>query len=183
MVLSLNHEYIVRAHGNFEVMDLTVLVQDLCQGGDLHGKLAETKVLGMPEDEVARWMLQVLEVFDYLYGEMGLVHRDLKPENIVLDGEGNAKVVDFGFSFYLSEGCQMAGAPGYWTPEVEAFKEYGKEIDVFSFEVMIRRLLRCTGFSVAPASPLHRPKGEKLCDENEHSGSEGGRRLHERELK
>lgn len=34
-----------------------------------------------------------------------------------------------------------AGTPGYWAPEVEAFKAYGKEIDVFSFGVMVRRLL------------------------------------------
>lgn len=69
-------------------------------------RLKETNVLGLPEDDVARWMFQVLEAFIYLHEEKGLVHRDLKPENIVLDGEGNVRVVDFGFAFYLSEGRQ-----------------------------------------------------------------------------
>lgn len=33
MVLSLDHKYVVRAHKTFNIMDLMVLVQDLCQGG------------------------------------------------------------------------------------------------------------------------------------------------------
>ncbi|KAG0271752.1 hypothetical protein BGZ96_005646, partial [Linnemannia gamsii] len=99
----------------------------------LHRKLVnhlkETDVLGLPEDEVARWMFQVLEAFIYLQEEKNLVHRDLKPENIVLDGEGNVKVIDFGLAFYLGVKRAKAGSQGYWAPEVEVSKKIRKGID------------------------------------------------------
>ncbi|KAG0270534.1 hypothetical protein BGZ96_006291, partial [Linnemannia gamsii] len=116
-------------------MDMTILVQELCSGGDLHRKLVdhaeETDVLGLPEAEVAKWMFQVVEAFIYLHEVKGLVHRDVKPGNIVLDGEDNVKVIDFGLAYYLSKRRQktQAGTQGYWAPEVEASKKYGKEID------------------------------------------------------
>lgn len=54
-----------------------------------------------------------------------IVHRDLKPENIIveelLDGELNAKIIDFGTSKKVSYNekmkCKM-GTPYYIAPEV-----------------------------------------------------------------
>ncbi|KAG0271676.1 hypothetical protein BGZ96_005683, partial [Linnemannia gamsii] len=135
MALTLNHKHVIRAHESFDIMDMTILVQELCPGGDLHRKLMnhveETNLLGLPEDEVSKWMFQVVEAFIYLHEVKGLVHRDLKPENIVLDGEDNVKVIDFGLSYYLGEKRQKAraGTQGYWAPEVEVSKKYRKEID------------------------------------------------------
>ncbi|KAG9065333.1 Serine/threonine-protein kinase 32A [Linnemannia hyalina] len=123
---TLSHPYIVQSHRSFEVGNLTILVLDLYEGGDLHAKLACSRVngqkSGLPEAEVSR---------------------DLKPANVLLDDRGNARVADFGFSFYLSDDLMTcrAGTPGFCAPEVLAKKNYGEEIDVFSYGVMVRQLL------------------------------------------
>ncbi|KAG9065332.1 Cell cycle serine/threonine-protein kinase cdc5/MSD2 [Linnemannia hyalina] len=144
---TLSHPYIVQSHRSFEVGELTILVLDLYEGGDLHAKLErrllKENILGLPEADVSKWMWQVLEACLYLHNELGLVHRDLKPANVLLDDHGNARVADFGFSFYLSDDLMTgrAGTPGFCAPEVLAKKKYGEEIDVFSYGVMVRQLL------------------------------------------
>ncbi|KAF9548843.1 hypothetical protein EC957_005516 [Mortierella hygrophila] len=144
---TLHHQHIIQSHESFEVGDLTILVLDLYEGGDLFEKLADRliaeNIFGLPEDDVSRWMWQVLEAFIYLHDDLGVVHRDLKSSNILLDAQGNARVADFGFSFFLSQGLKnvCAGTPGFCAPEVIAREPYGQEVDVFSFGVMVRQLL------------------------------------------
>ena len=44
---------------------------------------------------------------DFLHEVAGVIHRDIKPENIMLDGDGNAKLVDFGVCLVLDGGGDL----------------------------------------------------------------------------
>ena len=57
-----------------------------------------------------------------------MAHRDLKPENLLLDENNNIKVIDFGLSNSMKDGCSLTtacGSPNYAAPEVIAGTSYG----------------------------------------------------------
>jgi serine/threonine protein kinase len=48
-------------------------------------------------DKLQRLSAQVYDVIKYMHW-LGFIHADLKPENVMIDEEGNAKAIDFGFA-------------------------------------------------------------------------------------
>ena len=72
--------------------------------------------------------------------ERGVVHRDLKPSNILVDGQGRAKVADFGLARSarsasdLSQAGELLGTPFYMAPEQwEDPQRVDTRTDVYSF--------------------------------------------------
>lgn len=76
-------------------------------------------------------------------------HRDLKPENLLLvskNDDADLKLCDFGFAArvpadggnVLTEQC---GTPGYIAPEILQGIPYGKQVDMWSFGVIVYILM------------------------------------------
>ena len=72
---------------------------------------------------------------------MGHLHRDLKPDNILLDGDGVAKISDFGLScLHTSKSLndEHTGGTGtlrWMAPEVAQHRPYSYPADVYSFAI------------------------------------------------
>ena len=85
--------------------------------------------------------------------------RDLKPENCLLDADGHLLLTDFGLSKVAVDGgyrCRsMTGTLEYMAPEVILQKQYGPEVDWWSFGILAFDLL--TG-----ASPFYANNDAKI---------------------
>ena len=77
----------------------------------------------------------------------GLVHRDVKPQNVLLNGNGTAKVTDFGIARSLDVGKGVTqtgtvlGTSDYIAPEQAQGQSVGERTDVYSLGIVLYELL------------------------------------------
>lgn len=156
LTAALDHPGIVRIHSGGELSGLSYLAYELIEGAQ---PLRLTRGEGALEEFLGR-LREVAEAVSYAH-ERGVVHRDLKPENVLVDGEGKAKVADFGLAWSqevenLTLSGAFAGTPAYMAPEalLEPGSDLGKAstADVWSLGAMLYEAL--TGRLPFPASSL-----------------------------
>ena len=68
---------------------------EFLEGETLASRQARVKTFDEPA--VVRIMKQCTSALGAAH-EQGLVHRDIKPENVLVDGNGRAKIADFGIA-------------------------------------------------------------------------------------
>jgi eukaryotic-like serine/threonine-protein kinase len=79
--------------------------------------------------------------------EHGVVHRDVKPQNVLLNGDGRAKVTDFGIarSLDVDHGMTLTGTvigtSSYIAPEQASGRSVDERTDIYSLGVVIFELL------------------------------------------
>jgi serine/threonine-protein kinase len=77
----------------------------------------------------------------------GLVHRDVKPQNVLLNGDGDAKVTDFGIARSLdvqrglTQTGTVLGTSDYIAPEQAQGMHVDEQTDVYSLGVVLYELL------------------------------------------
>ncbi len=108
-IAALNNPHIIHIHDIFEENGTAYYVMDYLSGGSLSdlvqrdGVLAEATALG--------YIRQVADSLSYIHAR-NINHLDIKPSNVLIDGNGNAVVIDFGLSKRYDEtGSQTSTTP------------------------------------------------------------------------
>jgi len=90
--------------------------------------------------------LEIARALSFAHGH-GLVHRDVKPQNVLLNGDGGAKVTDFGIARSLDVEHSMTqtgtvlGTSNYIAPEQANGRPVGAQTDVYSLGIVLYEML------------------------------------------
>ncbi|MBX3619979.1 MAG: protein kinase [Rhizobacter sp.] len=140
-VSRLNHPHIVPVFEGDVHQQRPYLVFEYVPGRTLTAHLRARGAL--PVREAVEMMVGVLDALELAHGA-GVVHRDLKPSNILVDGNGRARVMDFGIAARLHDPThtqQVVGTPGYMSPEATHGLPPSPGMDVFSAGLVLAEML------------------------------------------
>jgi eukaryotic-like serine/threonine-protein kinase len=99
----------------------------------------------LPIGQALEIALQIGRALSFAH-EHGLVHRDVKPQNVLLNGDGRAKVTDFGIARTVDvDGMTttgvVLGTSHYISPEQASGEHVDAESDVYSLGAVVYELL------------------------------------------
>jgi len=140
-VSRLNHPHIVPVFEADVHQQQPYLVFEYVPGRTLTAHLRARGAL--PAREAVEMMVGVLDALQVAHAA-GVVHRDLKPSNILVDGNGRARVMDFGIAARMQDPAnqqQVVGTPGYMSPEATHGMKPSPGMDVFSAGLVLAEML------------------------------------------
>ena len=137
------HPHIVEVYDVGEHDALPYIVMEYVRGETLKQVIDEEGPFD--PDDVSALLEQIGSALDYAHAR-GVVHRDVKPQNILVDGEGLAKVADFGIAkaitdSNLTETGTGIGTVHYLSPEQANGLMATPSSDVYSLGVVAFEML------------------------------------------
>src|SRR5580765_1974948 len=147
-----SHKNVCRVYDIGETNGRHFLSMEYIKGEELSSLLR--RIGSLPIDKSIQLARQICAGLNAAH-DVGVLHRDLKPANIMIDGEGNARILDFGLaglSEELPEGELAAGTPAYMAPEQLAGQEQTTRTDVYSLGLVLYELF--TGKKAFEAATL-----------------------------
>ncbi|KAM3146326.1 hypothetical protein pb186bvf_001671 [Paramecium bursaria] len=141
--MKMDHKNIVKLLDAQEDKKTTVMVLELCDGGDLEHFL-ESHGGHLSEQVAQEVLLQMMCGFKEIT-DKGYIHRDIKPANLFMKGD-LFKIADFGFA------CQAdikgkkkldvcCGTPLYMAPQLLENMEYTSKCDIWSIGIIAYELI------------------------------------------
>lgn len=137
----LDHPHVVHLRTFLEDKDNVYLILEYCERGTLFSYARSLKH-PMDEDEAFIYFFQTCLGIEYLHSN-DVIHRDLKPENLLMDGQGNIKICDFGWSAVKEQNMRetLCGTIDFMAPEILRGSKYDKEVDIWSLGVLLYELM------------------------------------------
>jgi len=142
VMVKLDHPFVCKLVNTFQdeacIYMLLQFVQggellNLIQGGDAYG--------GLPESAAKFFAAGILEGLTHMH-QRQIVYRDLKPENVLLDRDGYAVIVDFGFSKIVSDKTYtFCGTPLYLAPEIILSRGHDRGVDYWALGCLVYEML------------------------------------------
>jgi eukaryotic-like serine/threonine-protein kinase len=142
-VASLGHPNICTLYAYGEIEGRPYIVLEYLPGGSLEDRLTPGRPLA--DEETHRIAAEIAAGLAHAHARH-LVHRDLKPANVLFDGEGRAKIADFGIA-RIGDGSGLTatgtvfGTAAYISPEQAAGETATEASDVYAFGVVLFRML------------------------------------------
>ena len=141
-------EHLVHSEGYGFISGNPFIVMEFCSKGDLRPYADNSSSVEFVKEKA----IEMIKGMKDLHAN-GKIHRDLKPENVLIDGNGRAKLTDFGISGHkneritirdgLGKPLQVFGTYAYLPPEqlrrVKDTKVF--TLDIYSFGVVIYELI------------------------------------------
>src|SRR3954454_19253433 len=144
MAAGLSHHNIVTVIDRGEHEDRQFIVFEYVAGDNL--KEVVDREGPLPVERVLTLGIQIATALAFAH-EHGLVHRDVKPQNVLLNGDGSAKVTDFGIARSLdvqhgmTQTGTVLGTSDYIAPEQAQGQTVSAQTDVYSLGVVLYELL------------------------------------------
>src|ERR1700754_630303 len=142
-VAQLSHPHIVGVIDYGEDQGRPYIVLEYVEGETLKERIRR---LGrLPVDEAIAYAIEIARALGAAHGR-GIVHRDVKPQNVLIDGEGSAKVTDFGIARTLDqEGLtadgRVLGTTDYVSPEQALGHDVDGQSDIYSLGIVLYEML------------------------------------------
>jgi len=143
-VAALSHPNIVTVIDRGEHEERQFIVFEYVEGENLKRLIQRSGPLPVPA--ALELGIQIAGGLSFAH-QQGLVHRDVKPQNVLMNGDGRAKVTDFGIARSLdvqhgmTQTGTVLGTSDYIAPEQAQGQRVDEHTDVYSLGVVMYELL------------------------------------------
>ena len=148
--LILNNKNIIKYYEIYEDLNFVSIVKEPAET-DLFELIINNHLGNVPEEIAIDFLLQILEVIDYLHSNINIVHCDIKPENFVVkfDKEnGNKpilKLIDFGNAqrkpLNNEKLYNFCGTKEFMAPEALEKSGFDEKVDEWAAGIIMYHML------------------------------------------